>query len=61
MMADILSDDYVPDHSPERFASMLEVLHFTNQDLMDYWAKKWDKFDDPKVTPISKIRPKATT
>lgn len=61
MMEDILSDNYVPDHSPERFSSMLEVLHFTNKELMDYWAKKWDKFDDPKVTPISEIKPKATT
>ena len=60
MMEDIFSDNYVPDHSPERFVSMLEVLHYTTKDLMDYWAKKWDKFDDPKVTPISKIKIKAS-
>ncbi|WP_156955720.1 hypothetical protein [Solidesulfovibrio alcoholivorans] len=60
MMEDIFSDDYVPDHSPERFVSMLEVLHYTTKDLMDYWAKKWDKFDDPEVTPISEIKIKAS-
>ncbi len=60
MMEDIFSDDYVPDHSPERFVSMLEVLHYTTKDLMDYWAKKWDKFDEPEATPLSEIKAKAS-
>ncbi|KHK00234.1 hypothetical protein [Desulfovibrio sp. TomC] len=59
MMEDVLIDDYIPDHSPDRFVKMLEILFYTTHDLMNFWAQKWPEFDEPKVTPFSEIKAKA--
>ena len=61
MMEDILIDKYIPDHSPDRFVKMLEILFYTTHHLMNFWAQKWPEFDEPIVTPFSEIEAKAIT